>query len=87
MATDGGSAETPRTHFIIGSRKSELAMWQARAVKALLETAFPTFSFEIRTETSLGDRVLSSPLSSLAAANPGLFTKELEAGLIVSYTF
>ena len=78
------AASDARTHFIIGSRKSDLALWQARAVKALLESAFPARTFEIRTESSLGDRVLTSTLSSLASAHPGLFTKELEVGLAVS---
>ena len=73
-----------RSHFVIGSRKSELALWQARAVKGMLEGAFPSLTFEIRTELSLGDKELTSSLSSLASANPGLFTKELEAGLLVS---
>jgi hydroxymethylbilane synthase len=75
-----------RTHFVIGSRKSDLALWQARAVKSLLEKAFPSLTFDIKTEITLGDRVLGTHLSTLAASSPGLFTKELETGLLVGST-
>ncbi len=72
-----------KTHFIIGSRKSELALWQARAVKLLLEKGFPHKTFEIKTELTVGDNVLDVHLATLASAAPGLFTKELETGLLV----
>jgi hypothetical protein len=84
-ATIGRSSKSPRAHFVIGSRKSELALWQARAVKELLERSFPTSTFEIQTELTVGDRVLDTHLSTLASASPGLFTKELETGLLVRH--
>jgi len=36
----------------------------------------------IETEGSRGDVVLDTPLSALAASDPGIFTKELEVGLL-----
>lgn len=86
MADPHHAAAALRT-VIIGSRKSDLAMWQAREVQRLLE-ALPQsragrFAFEIRTEIAQGDVVLDQPLAALAAAQPGIFTKELEVGLQV----
>jgi porphobilinogen deaminase len=77
---------------VIGSRKSELAMWQAREVVRLLNAAAaaaattggaPRYTFEIVSEVSTGDVQLGAHLASLAAAQPGIFTKELEVGLQV----
>ena len=68
----------PRTSFVIGSRESDLALCQSRHVQSLLQTAHPGCTFTIRTSLASGDIELSKPLHELAAANPGLFTKELE---------
>lgn len=63
----------------IGTRGSDLALWQARHVAALL-AALPgapaTEIVEIRTE---GDRVLDRPLS--AVEGKAFFTKEIEEAL------
>lgn len=69
------------SHFVIGSRDSELAMIQARHVRALLCAAHPDNTFEISAHSTSGDRELDSPLAVLAAREPGLFTKDLEKGL------
>jgi hydroxymethylbilane synthase len=71
-----------RKHIVIGSRKSELALWQARHVHAELCAAHPAYTFEICTEATAGDHILDAHLATLAAQNPGLFTKELEVGLL-----
>lgn len=76
------AARRAERRIVIGSRKSDLAMWQARRVQALLSTAFPDYTFEIRTEATTGDHELDAHLAVLAAASPGLFTKELEVGLL-----
>lgn len=47
-----------------------------------MQTAFPDLGFEIRTSITEGDVVLDRPLAALAAASPGIFTKELEVGLL-----
>jgi porphobilinogen deaminase len=84
MAAPGGAPGV--RHVVIGSRKSDLAMWQAREVKRLLEALPGTagrFTFEIQTEIAKGDVVLDQHLAALAASQPGIFTKELEVGLQV----
>jgi porphobilinogen deaminase len=59
-------------------------MWQAREVQRLLSLhpRNSSLTFEIQTQAALGDKVLDKPLAMLAAAHPGIFTKELEAGLL-----
>ena len=70
-----------KTHYVIGSRSSELAMIQTRHVRDLLEKRFPTYTFSIESKLAHGDKVLDKPLAVLAGATPGLFTKDLEVGL------
>jgi len=89
QAADGASAAAAliarrraESVVVIGSRKSDLALWQARRVQRLLSDAFPKFRFVIETEATTGDHVLDTHLAVLAAASPGLFTKELEVGLL-----
>jgi hydroxymethylbilane synthase len=64
----------------IGTRGSELALWQARHVAALLAGlpgAPPTELVLIKTE---GDRITDVPLSALAGK--AFFTKEIEEALL-----
>ncbi len=75
-------ATGPRAAVTIGSRKSELAMIQSRHVQALLRAAHPGCAFAIATSSTLGDDVQDVPLSTVGAANPGLFTKSLEVGIV-----
>ena len=72
----------PRAIVTIGSRKSELAMIQSRHVQSLLRAAHPACAFTIATSSTLGDDVQDVPLSTVGAANPGLFTKSLEVGIV-----
>jgi hydroxymethylbilane synthase len=65
--------------FVIGSRGSELALWQAEFVKDRLQTAFPDNQFEIRIIRTTGDDLLDRPLSKIG--DKGLFTKQIEAEL------
>jgi hydroxymethylbilane synthase len=62
----------------IGTRTSELALRQARLVQAALQTH--GLASELVTYKTVGDKRLDEPLSSIGAK--GLFTKELETGLI-----
>eukprot|EP01138_Halocafeteria_seosinensis_P012716 gb/GECG01012992.1/.p1 GENE.gb/GECG01012992.1/~~gb/GECG01012992.1/.p1 ORF type:complete len:379 (+),score=40.45 gb/GECG01012992.1/:1-1137(+) len=73
---------TTRKHFVLGSRESNLALAQTRTVKALLESAYPELTFEIKTKPTRGDEQLQEHLAKLVGNNPGLFTKELEALLL-----
>ena len=66
--------------FVIGSRGSELALWQAEFIKDRLQTAFPNNQFEIKIIRTTGDELLDRPLSKIG--DKGLFTKQIEAELI-----
>lgn len=64
----------------IGSRGSELALWQSNHVKSLLEHLFPHLLLQIETIKTTGDKILDAPLASIG--DKGLFTKELETALL-----
>jgi hydroxymethylbilane synthase len=64
----------------IGTRGSDLALWQTQYVKKLLETKFPGISVDIQTIKTTGDKILDAPLSKIG--DKGLFTKELEGALL-----
>ena len=66
--------------FIIGSRGSDLALWQANFVKASLESNFPDKEFEIKIIHTTGDQVLDIALSKIG--DKGLFTRQIEAELL-----
>ncbi len=70
---------TTRT-LIIGSRGSELALWQSRWVRDALQRLLPSLDIEIRIIKTTGDKNLDSPFSALR--DKGLFTKELEHALL-----
>jgi|WetSurMetagenome_2_1015567.scaffolds.fasta_scaffold34074_2 hydroxymethylbilane synthase len=64
----------------IGTRGSELALWQTHHVKALLEKSFPDIIIDIQTIKTTGDKILDAPLAKIG--DKGLFTKELETALL-----
>lgn len=61
---------------IIGSRGSDLAIWQANFVKNSLEILFPERRFEIKVIHTTGDQVLDVALSKIG--DKGLFTRQIE---------
>ncbi len=63
----------------IATRKSQLALWQARYVAQRLQEAWPSLEVELVTFTTKGDRILEKPLPEIGGK--GLFTAELEAAL------
>ena len=63
----------------IATRKSPLALWQARHVAGLLGARHNVRS-ELIELTTEGDRVLSAPLSEVGGK--GLFVKELEGAIL-----
>jgi len=66
--------------LIIGSRGSELALWQAKFIKRELEKAHRNLSVEIKLIKTKGDKILDVALSKIG--DKGLFTKELETALL-----
>lgn len=64
----------------IATRKSQLALWQAEHVAALLQAAHPGLETELVPMSSKGDKVLDTALAKIGGK--GLFIKELEAGLL-----
>lgn len=68
----------------IGSRKSDLAMWQTKRIMALLAEAWPDLSCRVVPFDTKGDKTLDKALPVIGGK--GLFTAELEdalrAGLI-----
>ena len=69
-----------RKKIIIGSRGSQLALWQANFVKRELGKADKSISIEIRIIKTKGDKILDVALSKIG--DKSLFTKELETQLI-----
>jgi hydroxymethylbilane synthase len=64
----------------IATRKSALAMWQARHVQSLLEETWPELAVELVPIVTEGDRILDRPLAQIGGK--GLFLKELERALL-----
>lgn len=66
--------------IIIGSRGSELALWQANFIKKELERKHKNIVFEIKIIKTKGDKILDVALSKIG--DRSLFTKELEIELL-----
>ena len=66
--------------IIIGTRKSELALWQAYFVKSEIEKKFKNVTVEIKKIKTMGDKILDVALSKIG--DKGLFTKEIEVELL-----
>lgn len=64
----------------IGTRESQLALWQAQWVKSKLEEFYPQKNFVLVPMKTKGDKILDVPLAKIG--DKGLFTKELEHGLL-----
>ncbi len=65
--------------IVIASRRSTLAMWQARHIAAELRRVYPDCEVGVLGMTTQGDRVLDRPLADIGGK--GLFVKELETAL------
>jgi hydroxymethylbilane synthase len=64
----------------IGSRASDLALWQTHHVRDLLLARHPTLEISITIIQTTGDKILDSSLSLIGGK--GVFTKELETALL-----
>lgn len=64
----------------IGTRDSLLALWQAEWVRDRLKGIYPDTEFILVPMKTKGDKILDVPLAKIG--DKGLFTKELENGLL-----
>jgi len=64
----------------IGTRGSQLALWQANWVKTAIEAGDPSLSIELVIIKTTGDKILDVPLAKVGGK--GLFVKEIEEALL-----
>lgn len=64
----------------IGTRSSQLALWQANWIKSNIERLFPAVQIELVLIKTQGDKILDVPLAKVGGK--GLFVKELETALL-----
>ncbi|MCK5801085.1 MAG: hydroxymethylbilane synthase [Deltaproteobacteria bacterium] len=64
----------------IATRKSQLALWQANWVAAMLQAAHPGLEVELVRVVTQGDKILDVPLAEVGGK--GLFVKEIEDALL-----
>ncbi len=67
--------------MIIGTRGSQLALWQANWVKDEIRRLHPGVEVVVKVISTKGDRVLDVSLPKLGEQGKGLFTKELEEAI------
>ena len=67
-------------NLVIGSRGSELALWQAEWVRKELGKTYQDIKIEIRVIKTEGDLVLDKPLTLIGGK--GVFTGEIEQALL-----
>ena len=68
--------------IIIGSRGSDLALWQANFIKKQLERKNKNLRVDIKIIKTKGDKILDVALSKIG--DRSLFTKELEVELLLN---
>lgn len=64
----------------IGTRGSQLALWQANHIKSIMEKNYQDYVFELVKIKTQGDKILDVALSKVGGK--GLFVKELEDALL-----
>ena len=66
--------------LIVGTRSSQLALWQADFVIGELRKRYPDLATEKQLMTTKGAKILNAPLAKIGGK--GLFTKELETAML-----
>ncbi len=69
-----------QNRLTIGTRGSDLALWQANWVKSALEKLHSDLSVDLKIIKTRGDKILDVPLAKIGGK--GLFIKELETALL-----
>jgi len=67
-------------HLRIGTRASQLALWQANWTKSELERRYPGIVVELVKIKTIGDKILDVPLAQVGGK--GLFVKEIEEAML-----
>jgi hydroxymethylbilane synthase len=70
----------PIRPLIIGSRGSELALWQANHIRGTITSRYPDLDVQIKIITTTGDRDQNASLTLIGGK--GAFTKEIEDALL-----
>lgn len=73
-------SELKKKKLVVGTRSSQLALWQADYVISCLQERYPGLELEKRLMTTKGDQILNAPLAKIGGK--GLFTKELETAML-----
>lgn len=68
------------TRLRIGTRASQLALWQANWIKSELERQYPGVLVELVKIKTMGDKILDVPLAQVGGK--GLFVKEIEEAML-----
>jgi hydroxymethylbilane synthase len=66
--------------LFIGTRGSDLALWQANFIKSEIERLVSDFSVELKIIRTTGDKITDRPLALVGGK--GLFVKEIESALL-----
>lgn len=74
------TVSSPSRTIRIGSRKSQLALVQTYWVQEQLQKRFPDRTFEVKTMSTQGDKILDVALAKIGEKD--LFTKELEVAML-----
>ena len=69
-----------RTHFVVGTRGSKLALEQANYVAALIKNTRKNLEVEVKVIKTSGDKIQDVALAKIGGK--GLFTKELDKELL-----
>jgi len=70
----------PPKQLRIGTRASQLALWQANWVKSELEKRYPGMEVTLTKIKTIGDKILDVPLAQVGGK--GLFVKEIEEAML-----
>ena len=75
-----GEKRMPPKQLRIGTRASQLALWQANWVKSELEKKYPGMEVTLTKIKTIGDKILDVPLAQVGGK--GLFVKEIEEAML-----
>lgn len=70
----------PSDSLVIGTRGSQLALWQAEWVRARIQELVPRLQVTVRRIQTSGDKIVDVPLAKIGGK--GLFVKEIEEALL-----